>query len=125
MIFSYDERLRLWDTRNFKRPISETNLQGGVWRLKWDPFARRSLLAACMYGGFKVIDCMNNETPSIIDEYNNNESLSYGCDWSHLSPQCIAERDILKTNEQNLGLAGTCTFYDHDLKLTLVRLNEE
>ncbi|XP_014611062.1 PREDICTED: diphthine methyltransferase isoform X2 [Polistes canadensis] len=101
---SYDEILRLWDTRNFKRPISETDLHGGIWRLKWDPFARRFLLAACMYGGFKVIDCQNTETPSIVDEYNNHESLSYGCDWSFLSRQCISERGIFQNNEKNLRL---------------------
>ncbi|KAF7398697.1 hypothetical protein HZH66_006594 [Vespula vulgaris] len=122
---SYDEKLRLWDTRNFKRPISETNLHGGIWRLKWDPFARRFLLAACMYGGFKVIDCQNTETPSIVDEYNNHESLSYGCDWSFLSRQCISERAIFQTNEQNVGLVSTCTFYDHNLKLSVVRLTDE
>ncbi|CAK9834201.1 Diphthine methyltransferase [Anthophora retusa] len=54
---SYDEMLRLWDTRNFKQPISEINLGGGIWRLKWDPFLQRYLLAACMYGGFRIIDC--------------------------------------------------------------------
>ncbi|XP_043500886.1 diphthine methyltransferase [Polistes fuscatus] len=122
---SYDEILRLWDTRNFKRPISETNLHGGIWRLKWDPFARRFLLAACMYGGFKVIDCQNTETPSIVDEYNNHESLSYGCDWSFLSRQCISERAIFQNNEKNLRLVSTCTFYDHNLKLSVVRLTDE
>lgn len=100
-------------------------MHGGIWRLKWDPFARRFLLAACMYGGFKVIDCQNTETPSIVDEYNNHESLSYGCDWSFLSHQCISERAIFQTNEQNVGLVSTCTFYDHNLKLSVVRLTDE
>ncbi|KAK2587407.1 hypothetical protein KPH14_003121 [Odynerus spinipes] len=122
---SYDEVLRLWDTRNLKRPISETNLAGGIWRLKWDPFARRFLLAACMYGGFKVIDCRDTDAPSIIDEYKDHESLSYGCDWSFISRECISKRGIFETNEQNVALVSTCTFYDHNLKLSVVHLTEE
>lgn len=121
---SYDEILRLWDTRCLKRPASEINLFGGIWRLKWDPFIRGFLLAACMYNGFEVIDCRELDTPSIIDEYKDRESLSYGCDWSFLSSECISNRGIFELKEKNVALVSTCTFYDHNLKLSLVHLKE-
>ncbi|XP_031829648.2 diphthine methyltransferase [Nomia melanderi] len=121
---SYDESLRLWDVRNIKRPISETSLGGGVWRLKWDPFARNYLLAACMYGGFRIVDCENVETPSVIGEYNEHESLAYGCDWSFLKSAEITQR-MHKTEVQNVYLISTCSFYDHILKLSAVHLKTD
>ncbi|XP_033177917.1 diphthine methyltransferase [Bombus impatiens] len=75
---SYDEILRLWDTRNLKQPISNINLGGGIWRLKWDPFKWKYLFAACMYSGFRIVDCENTEIPSVIGEYNEHESIAYG-----------------------------------------------
>ncbi|XP_076160276.1 diphthine methyltransferase [Ptiloglossa arizonensis] len=120
---SYDDTLRLWDTRNLKRFVSETNLGGGVWRLKWDPFARKYLLAACMYGGFKIIDCERTEAPSVIGEYKH-ESLAYGCDWSLLNSAEITER-IHRTQERNVFLIGTCSFYDHVLKLSATYLRDD
>ena len=121
---SYDETLRLWDTRHFKRPVSEVDLGGGIWRLKWDPFARKYLLAACMYGGFRIIDCENTESPSLIGEYNEHESIAYGCDWSLLSSPEIAER-ILKREMRDVALIGTCSFYDHTLRLSAIFLQNE
>ncbi|XP_043258381.1 diphthine methyltransferase [Colletes gigas] len=121
---SYDETLRLWDTRHLKRPVSETNLGGGVWRLKWDPFTRKYLLAACMYGGFRIIDCERTDAPSVIGEYNEHESIAYGCDWSFLNSAEIAKQ-ILGTEVQNVSLIGTCSFYDHVLKLSVTYLNND
>lgn len=119
---SYDEILRLWDTRNFKRPVSQANLRGGIWRLKWDPFAHRYLLAACMYGGFQVIDCENSETPSVIGEYNEHESIAYGCDWCYLNREQTAD-EVIVTEARDLLLVATCSFYDHALKLASLRFD--
>ncbi|XP_068983697.1 diphthine methyltransferase [Bombus flavifrons] len=118
---SYDEILRLWDTRNLKQPISNINLGGGIWRLKWDPFKWKYLLAACMYSGFRIVDCKNTEIPSVIGEYNEHESIAYGCDWSYLNSEEISGQ-ILEKETQYAFLMTTCSFYDHVLKLSALYL---
>ncbi|KNC70212.1 hypothetical protein SARC_17266, partial [Sphaeroforma arctica JP610] len=31
----YDEKVMVWDTRVPKQPLSELDMGGGVWRIKW------------------------------------------------------------------------------------------
>jgi diphthamide biosynthesis protein 7 len=53
---SYDEYIRLWDKRAIRRPLQELSLGGGVWRLRWHPERPTALIAACMYGGCRVLE---------------------------------------------------------------------
>ncbi|KAJ8664329.1 hypothetical protein QAD02_005991 [Eretmocerus hayati] len=113
---SYDENLRVWDTRKLRRPISELNVGGGIWRLKWDPYKAEHLLAACMYNGFCIVDCANLEEPKTVSEYKEHESIAYGCDWSYQR----AKNDA--SEEECPVLVGTCSFYDHVLKLSSLNI---
>ncbi|KPJ08337.1 WD repeat-containing protein 85 [Papilio machaon] len=92
---SYDEKVRLWDARNLKCCITDENVNGGVWRLKWHPYNNRVVLAACMYGGFRLLRV--DEEISVIGEYLEHESIAYGADW--------------KFEKESLMVA-TCSFYD-------------
>ncbi|XP_025991339.1 diphthine methyltransferase [Solenopsis invicta] len=112
---SYDQNVRLWDKRNFSRSISKICLDGGVWRLKWDPFTRQYLLAACMYNGFKIIN-HTDILSSIVVNYKEHKGLSYGCDWSFLK-----QSDISRLNISNGDtLMSTCSYEDCILKISVI-----
>ncbi|KOB70527.1 putative WD40 repeat domain 85, partial [Operophtera brumata] len=71
-------RIRTWDTRKLKSCVTETDVGGGVWRLKWHPTRSDLVVAACMYGGFRLL-----RRDSVVAEYREHESIAYGADWSH------------------------------------------
>ncbi|TFK57301.1 WD-40 repeat-containing protein [Heliocybe sulcata] len=111
---SYDSTVRIFDTRNPSRPLEETNVGGGVWRVKWHPLASRKddLLVACMHDGFKVLHSNTStdgkvevESASIAKRYDEHESLAYGVDWS-----CAPAKE-------SGTLIASCSFYDHSLHL--------
>lgn len=109
-----------------KRNIGSVNVNGGVWRLKWEPNKGNYLLAACMYNGFRVLEVINKSDPVIVAEFNEHESLAYGADWCHISEQVLKEKlhnfifsKVLNSdteeNSTDFKLIGTCSFYDHKL----------
>ncbi|CAG9767082.1 unnamed protein product [Ceutorhynchus assimilis] len=96
---SYDEHVRLWDVRSIKNPLNQLKMPGGVWRLKWDPFSQRYLLAACMFGGLHVMEAQSDKMV-ILDSYYEHKNITYGADWSFL-------------NCNGNVIIGSCSFYDH------------
>ena len=88
---SYDEHVRLFDTRSLRRPLSETRLGGGIWRVKWDPFGTGKILTASMHNGFHVVDGrdINTEPLPVLAHYDHQTPvgcLGYGADWCRLRP---------------------------------------
>jgi diphthamide biosynthesis protein 7 len=107
---SYDERFRIWDTRSMRTPLTEVETGGGIWRIKWHPTRKDTLLSASMHAGAFVIN-MNgglidgsDETLkcTITDEFLDHKSMAYGGDWQYGTDQ---------------DLIATCSFYDHILHL--------
>lgn len=73
---SYDQKIRLIDTRNMKESIKEIETAGGVWHVETsshDDTVRH--LAACMYGGWALFD--EDFQPLASDE-KAGEQLLYG-----------------------------------------------
>lgn len=99
---SYDESLCLYDLRNLKQTVDDINLNGGIWRIKKCPQNENLLLVACMYQNFSIVDC--SEKLTLIGEYNEHESICYGCDWSY-------------QQHKNYQFFATCSFYDHKLSV--------
>jgi len=110
---SYDEKVRLFDTRVPFRPLQEVHVGGGVWRVKWHPSEDRlnDLLVACMHNGFKVIQFdpgfpdVASEKFEVLRRFDRHGSLAYGADWSFAS------------GGDNSSLIASCSFYDHSLHL--------
>lgn len=84
---SYDEHVRLWDTRMVGTPLKTTVVAcgGGVWRMKWHPSDASLLLCAAMHGGLVVADTNNGAVPcsgSVVQRCMATAStLVYGADW--------------------------------------------
>ncbi|PWN89581.1 WD40 repeat-like protein [Acaromyces ingoldii] len=104
---SYDGHLRLFDARKPLRPLSSTNVGGGVWRAKWHPTDSESLLVGCMHDGFKILKLPNDPASGDMDvmvRFDEHQSLAYGCDWDRsLSEPC--------------SHVYSCSFYDSRLHI--------
>ncbi|XP_017116298.1 diphthine methyltransferase [Drosophila elegans] len=111
---SYDEQLRLFDTRAMKRTLAELDLGGGIWRLKPHPVHPNLILAACMYTNFSLVQ-LGADDPglSLLGAYEEHKSICYGADWS---PSCGKDDGALTM--------ATCSFYDHKLCLSRVEISQ-
>ena len=85
---SYDESVRLWDDRQMAAPLEAFPTGGGVWRLAWHPgggdATTTPLLAACMFGGVRVLNVAHDGHPAIIPHrhFTGHTSLAYGAVWA-------------------------------------------
>ncbi|KAI8579842.1 hypothetical protein K450DRAFT_240592 [Umbelopsis ramanniana AG] len=107
---SYDERLRIWDTRSMRAPLTEIETGGGIWRIKWHPTKKDTLLSASMHAGGFVVNVKgglidNSEDKiqcEVTTEFLDHTSMTYGGDWVY---------------NHDDDLIATCSFYDHVLHL--------
>jgi len=113
---SYDSIVRIFDVRQLGSPVSQANVGGGAWRVKWHPdeMRKEDLLVACMHDGFKVVQFgpttdggrVFSGEPEVVKRHDDHESMAYGADWSHASALASGET-----------LIGGCSFYDHKMSL--------
>ncbi|KAL1670350.1 WD40-repeat-containing domain protein [Schizophyllum commune] len=114
---SYDNSVRIFDARNMRSALSQSDVGGGAWRTKWHPSPSRSmdLAVACMHDGLKVRGSFNvvfqvlrYETgfaeSQVIKRFDEHQSLAYGVDWAH-------------STAVDETIVASCSFYDHTLHL--------
>ena len=122
---SYDEYVRLYDSRMTREPLGKVHVGGGVWRIKWHPLcddpeggSSNKLLVAAMHGGCRVINCHglsghvddrdNSEgfSAEIVSSFTAHESMAYGADWIWFDEQSNCRE-----------AAASCSFYDRQVFL--------
>ncbi|KAF8629705.1 hypothetical protein AX15_003321 [Amanita polypyramis BW_CC] len=106
---SYNNNVSLFDRRKASVSLSEVDVKGGVWRVKWNPHEnrKRDLLVASMRDGFKVLHYENGmHQGQVLQRFDDHESLAYGVDWSFEPP-----------SEDGKQVVGSCSFYDHLLHI--------
>ncbi|XP_064536321.1 diphthine methyltransferase [Drosophila montana] len=118
---SYDELLRVFDTRAMKRSLAELNLNGGIWRLKPHPQRSDLILTACMYKNFSVVQLKDSAALSLLGTYEEHSSICYGADWA---PNVDKLENVATDHAQRLHMA-TCSFYDHKLCVSSVDIKFE
>lgn len=98
---SYDEKVRLFDTRMTHKPLctAELGLGGGVWRLKWHHARRDILLAACMHNGAAIAE-VGEGGFRVLEQYKEHTSLTYGASWYR------GDDAVDVTAERDKGLEG-------------------
>ncbi|KAI0639409.1 WD-40 repeat-containing protein [Trametes polyzona] len=119
---SYDNTVRIFDTRKPLVPLTQADVGGGAWRVKWHPSEARKndLLVACMHDGFKVVKfnlasgepdgdfalAASGQPWEIVRRFDEHSSLAYGVDWSFAQGEGKHET-----------LVASASFYDHTLHL--------
>lgn len=78
-----------------------------------------------MYGGFQIIDSQNLDAPKIVGNFKEHESIAYGSDWSYLTSESVFRKKLCQSEDDSNLLVGTCSFYDHLLKVLAVPLGKE
>lgn len=123
---SYDELLRVFDTRQMRRPLEELSLGGGIWRIRQHPVRMEWLLCANMYHNFCVVRMDGGgggggDGLSVVAEYFEHKSICYGADW------CWDGVDGEgRGGEMDGGhLMATCSFYDHTLCVANVKVADD
>ena len=94
----YDDTLRIWDRRNWAKPLSELHIGGGVWRTRFNSEGD-FILVPSMYNNAKMI---KNDNGILKEVWSSDihKSITYGACWM----------------EKRKKFA-TCSFYDKKFAL--------
>lgn len=99
-----------------KQCYNSVKVDGGIWRLKWEPIKEEYLLSASMFNAAHIIDTSLN----IADIYQSfgekNSRLFYGADWCYFNDTQFEQW----TKSKNRKIIATCSFYDHRLDVFFV-----
>lgn len=101
-----------------KKSYNNVKVDGGIWRLKWDPIKEEHLLSASMFNAAHIINTSNNAADICQSFGEKNNRLFYGADWCHFSETQF--ENWTKSKEKRI--IATCSFYDHRLDLFLVNM---
>jgi diphthamide biosynthesis protein 7 len=89
---SYDDHVRIISVKNRPVCLSESNLGGGVWRLKLassrylkdsqPPRCQYDVIASCMHAGAQLLRIELDPTPTItvLAHFEEHQSMNYACD---------------------------------------------
>jgi len=100
---SYDEHVRVFDTRMTKTPVAVCHVGGGAWRLRWHPSDSKRLLVAAMHTGAAELQIGDAFVPTITQQFIQHTSMVYDVSW------CVGN-----------SLAASCSFYDRLLCVWMV-----
>lgn len=87
---SYDEYIRVFDTRSFKKEKDQLFTNGGVWRIKQHPKYPELLLTANMYASAAIIK-FDQGALSLkeLARYPEHAGICYGCDWAPIESETL------------------------------------
>uniref|UniRef100_A0A2S2NZ52 WD repeat-containing protein 85 n=1 Tax=Schizaphis graminum TaxID=13262 RepID=A0A2S2NZ52_SCHGA len=101
-----------------KHSYNNVKVDGGVWRLKWEPNKEEYLLSASMFNAAHIIDTSYN-VANICQSFGEKiNRLYYGADWCHQNDTQFQ----YDTKSKNKKIISTCSFYDHRLDLFFVNM---
>ncbi|PPQ64448.1 hypothetical protein CVT26_002155 [Gymnopilus dilepis] len=109
---SYNNTVQIFDTRKLTFSLTQADVGGGAWRVKWHPGQSRvnDLLVASMHDGFKVVHFdegfPEGSSYQITHRNDEHESMAYGADWCYGPP----------LRDGKTIVAG-CSFYDHKMSI--------
>jgi len=104
-----------------KQSYNNVKVDGGVWRLKWEPKKEEYLLSASMFNAAHLIDTSSNLANICQSFGEKNNRLFYGADWCHLNDTQLEHW----TKSSAKRIIATCSFYDHRLDLFSVNMKSD
>ena len=93
--------------------------------LKWNPFDKHFIAAACMHNGFAIVKVDESNVETIV-EYKKHGSLAYGIDWFKAPSWGLGSKEghggkvnglINNSTSLNEPLLASCSFYDRSLHI--------